>query len=297
MNHEQEQQVTVAEKFWVKGLSKVKRYVPKNGEEFPKMIHQQDVFVHSRRTMFLAECLMAALKQNQLWSREPNRKHLLDMAYHHDDVEIVTDDMIASEKVWLSKEKLQKSEQEEDLAFYAVAHFIFGLKPPSDQLYVNRQREQKKKITLESQIVDVADKWDAVCEILHEIRCGNKPFAKLLTLSKLNFNSFVVKYPFFRAIEKDPRFEFDKIPTPEQAIELSTINITDLKEISDTAKLMSLEKTKGWPTCYRTWAELNNAIFYKEGPEKFIFPGWYMQLWSKWNYFPGKTTASGLRIR
>lgn len=292
---EQEYHVNVAGKLWLKGLSDIKRYVSKDGQEFPEMIHRPDDFIHVRRVMYLGELLVDILKQNSSLSYKPDRIKVSGMGYHHDDYEIATGDILAIEKTRMNKEKLQKFEQKEDLAAYAVAHFIFGLKPPLDQTYVDIQREQKNKVTLESQIVDVADKWDAVCEILHDVRCGNKSFAKLLAFSKKTFDSFSDKYLFYKTIEKNPSLEFNKIPTLQEAIELPSIRIDDLKKPTDIAEFMSFEKTKGWPTCYRTWADLNKTIFDKS-PEKFLFPGWYLQLWKNWGKPTSKTTASGLWI-
>jgi hypothetical protein len=283
---------TTADVLWAIGLSGIKRYIPKDGEKVPEMIHRTDNFIHVRRVMYLGEYLINILEQNPLSLFKPDFKKTQDMGRHHDDSEIANDDILASEKKRMTKMQLQELEEKDDLAAHAVAHLILGLKPPLDQFYIDRQREQRNKITLESQIVDVADKWDSACEMMHEVRCGNKPFSELLAAKIQTFDSFS-KYPFFETIKNNSLLEFDKIPTPQEAINLPTISIDDIKEPADVSKFMSLEKTKDWPACYRAWSDLSKNIFNLH-PEKFIFPGWYMQLWSRWNYFPKTTTASGL---
>jgi len=295
MINEQEHQATLSAKLWVKKLSDIKRYSFNNNEN-PKMIHEQDDFNHVRRVMYLGEILTKILLKDPSSPYKPDLRHVQSMGYHHDDAEIVTGDILATAKAKMNKEEFQELKQREDLASHALAHFIFELKPPQDQIYIDTQRELRNKLTLESQIVDVADKWDSLCEILHEVRCGNKPFSELLSFRKQVFIHFRNNYSFYEILEKNSLLEFNEIPTPQQAKELPTMDISDLKKPTDIAEFMSTAKTKGLPTCYRTWAELNKNIF-DVRPEKFIFPGWYMQLWINWNTFPGNTTASGLWMR
>lgn len=282
---------------WVKKIGDVKRYVAKETEEkIPEMIHRPDVFVHARRVVFLARTLVKILEQNPNTPYVPNIRKVSDMAYHHDDVEIVTEDLLATKKRVMSEEERKKLNQKEDEAANAIAHFILGLKYPLDDLYVRQQQEAREKRTIESQIVDVSDKWDALCEIMHEVRCGNKEFTSLIPFSKQTFASFEQKYPFYGAIKDNQQLQFDDIPDPQEALRLPTITIEDLKKPEDVASVMSFEKTKDWPQWYRTWANLNKSIF-NVRPEKFIFPGWYMQLWVRWNTFPsGVRTISGLEI-
>jgi 5'-deoxynucleotidase YfbR-like HD superfamily hydrolase len=224
--HEQEHKPTVGEIMWVRELSKIKRYSPKNKEN-PKMIHEQDNFNHTRRVMYLGRFLTNILLQNPSKPYKPNLRHVSNMGYHHDDPEIITDDILATTKAKMSKEELEKLKQKEDLASHVIAHFIFGLTPPQDDIYINDQREIREKLTLESQIVDVADKWDSLCEILHEVRCGNKPFSELLSFRQNVFVKFKESYPFYKVIKNNSLLEFDKIPTPQQAEELPTIDIND----------------------------------------------------------------------
>jgi 5'-deoxynucleotidase YfbR-like HD superfamily hydrolase len=294
-NQEQEYMPTFGEEVWASKLSKIKRYSPEGGKN-PKMVHEQDDFIHSRRVAYLGELISIILKQSFSTLYNPDPKKVFDMGRHHDDPEIITGDILATEKARMSTEELRKLREKEDLASRAIAHLIFGFKPPQDKRYIDNQKEIRDKITLESQIVDVADKWDSLCEILHETRCGNKPFSKLLSFRQDVFVKFKESYPFYKAIESNSLLEFNKIPTPQQANELPTIDINDLKKPADVTEIMSLAKTHELPSCYRTWAALNKTVF-DVRPEKFIFPGWCMQLWTKWNIFPGETTSSGLWIR
>jgi len=137
---EQEYRTFATDKLWLSGLNKIKRYVPKDGQEFPEMVHRPDDFIHVRRVMYLGEFLVNILQQDSLSRYKPDLKKVQDMGYHHDDTEIVTKDILATEKKKMGKEELRKFEQKNELAAYAVAHFIFGLKFPLDQIYVDKQK-------------------------------------------------------------------------------------------------------------------------------------------------------------
>lgn len=295
MTSEQEKLVNLArEKIWLARLSGTKRFAGKEGSGGFEMTHRTDNFIHVRRVMYLGRCLVSILLENPSGAYKPDLRKVSDMGYHHDDSEIIIGDVLATEKKTMSAEKLEGLHQQEDLAASAVAHFIFGLQPPNDRLYVDRQKEIREKETLESQIVDVADKWDALCEITHEIRCGNKSFSRLLAFSEEKFESFS-KYPFLATIKAHPLLQFGNIPTEEQVLQLPAISIDDLKRPEDVTIFMSFEKTAGWPTYYRTWANISRLIFDKS-PEKFLFPGWYLQLWRDWKKPTSQTTASGLWV-
>jgi hypothetical protein len=221
------------------------------------------------------------------------------MGYHHDDSEFILPDINSQVKHDFTLEQKEKLKEKERETIKALATFLFGLKKDSPEYhkYLFLHKEVEEKQTLEAKIVDIADKWDAVGEIMHDIRCGNKNFTKLMNFSANRFKVFSFScHTFWDILEESPIFEFNKVPTSSQAASLPTISIDDLEQPSDVIKIMSLEKTEDYPMAYRTWAEINKTIF-DVRPEKYIFPGWYIELWKRWNYKPsGATTMSGIYI-
>ena len=281
-------------KEWLTITASVKRY----GDE-KEMIHRPDLWAHIRRVAYLSEIIGRYLNGFDHSPFNIDLKKTFNMGYHHDDSEFILPDINSQVKSKLSKEQEDKLKEQEGATIKALAILFYGYKQnsPEYEKYLSLHKEYEDKQTLEAKIVNIADKWDAVGEILHDIRCGNKKFVKLMDFSANRFKIFAFScHTFWDILEKSPVFEFDKIPTSKEATNLPTISINDLKKPSDVAKTMSWEATKDYPTIYRTWAEINRTIF-DVRPEKFIFPGWYMQLWVNWNTFPGKTTASGLWIR
>lgn len=279
---------------WMKITSSVKRY-----GDHKEMVHRPDLWTHIRRTAYLSEIIAKYLNNLDYSPFNIDTKRTFNMGYHHDDSEFILPDIDSQVKNSFTKEQKDKLKEQESSSIKALAVFFYGYKQDSLEYeqYLSLHKDLEEKQTLETKIVNIADKWDAVGEILHDIRCGNRNFAKLMDFNVNRFKIFSFScHTFWDILEKSPIFEFDKIPSSKQASRLPTISIDDLQKPSDVARIMSWEATRDYPTVYRTWAEINKTIF-DVRPEKFIFPGWYMQLWKNWNTFPrGKTTSSGLLI-
>lgn len=279
---------------WMKITSSAKRY-----GDHKEMVHRPDLWTHIRRTAYLSEIIGKYLNGLDHSPFNINLKRTFNMGYHHDDSEFILPDINSQTKHKFTSKQRDNLKKQENSSIKALAVFLYGYKQDSLEYeqYLSLHKELEEKQTLEAKIVNIADKWDAVGEILHDIRCGNSNFTKLMDFSVNRFKIFSFScHTFWDILEKSPVFEFDKIPSSKKASNLPTISIDDLRKPSDVTKIMSWETTRDYPSVYRTWAEVNKAIF-DVRPEKFIFPGWYMQLWTNWKTFPGKTTASGLWIR
>jgi 5'-deoxynucleotidase YfbR-like HD superfamily hydrolase len=281
-------------KEWLRITSSVKRY-----GDHREMIHRPDLWAHIRRVAYLSEAIGKYLNNLDHSPFNIDLKRTFNMGYHHDDSEFILPDINSQIKHSFTKEQKERLREQEDSTIRALAVLFYGYKIGSSEYekYISLHKETQGKQTVKAKIVDIADKWDAACEIMHDIRCGNKNFVKLMDFSANRFKIFSFSCrAFWDILGQSPIFEFDKIPTSSEATNLPMIGMGDLKRPSDVARIMSWKETKGYPTCYRTWAEINRKIF-DIRPEKYIFPGWYLALWKKWNYKPsGATTVSGILI-
>ncbi|MDD2822866.1 MAG: HD domain-containing protein [Candidatus Daviesbacteria bacterium] len=274
---------------WVNCMQNIKRY---DGLE---MIHRPDLWTHIRRVGYLSKVLSIYISTRVDTPYSLDAQKTFRMGLRHDDPELITTDIPAPVKRQLSIEQLQHLKAQEQTAGIALARYLYCYPEDSPlyKLYVSEQGELIQKETPEAQIVDVADKWDAVCEILHDIRCGNKDYISLLEFSRKTLAKFE-RYPFWNMLADE--FGLANIPNDEEITHLSKIGIDDLVDRSKVSSLMRRPATDEWPEAYKIWGELNANIFYRN-PEKYIFPGWYLNLWQKWETPPkDTTTVSGIII-
>lgn len=265
---------------WLKRMSVIKRF-----SSLPEMTHRTDLFIHARRTAFLGEYLVSLLN-NQGFNLD--MKRVFRLGYHHDDPEILTDDLPSPLKHAMTDEEKGVLKSKERGALQMFTQFFFGERYPT---YLSEQEELNEKQTPEAQLVDVADKWDALGEILHEVRCGNKAFFPLVQQYR-NYFSHFKQCNFWSTLRTHPSLDFSNLPTVKQAQRMPPIKVDDLETKGKAWKILLDESA---PACSRTWATISLAIFYPN-PEKFIFPGWYLELWKRWGPPRGTTTAFGLYI-
>jgi 5'-deoxynucleotidase YfbR-like HD superfamily hydrolase len=277
----------------VKLLSEVKRYA---GME---MVHRPDLFTHTYRTARLATSM--GYQMNIL----PSGKHHFDlpklhrMGMRHDDAEFITGDIVAPAKRALTPEETALLKSKEQEGVHALAHFFYGFRTQAEQeQYLAEQEEVEAKQTPEAQLLNVADKWDALGEIVHDIRCGNENFSSLLPFSRKTFQKFH-EYPFWDDLGGHVGFEFNDLESDRftnHIAEARRLTIDDLPTPESVPASMHSGWYPDWPMAYRNWMQVSKQTFHLR-PEKYIFPGWYMELWKRWDYRPsGSSTLSGIVI-
>ena len=267
---------------WLGCLSEMKRF-----SAIPDMIHRTDLWIHARRTAYLGTLLGTIIARGE--NPDIDTDKIFRMGYHHDDPEIITGDLPLPLKQALSEEEKLVLKEDETRAIKTLA-LLFGKNRPEG--YLSDHHEMTAKESPEAQILDIADKLDGVGETLHEIRCGNPTFIKVLRNYKRLFDEFEKKYDLWNRLKEHPLLKMSKFPTPNQANSIPKINSEDLKE-KDRAWEKLLEGTM--PQFYRTWLGLNMVIFHTR-TEKFLLPGWYLALWNYWGPPRETTTASGIYI-
>ncbi len=67
----------------------------------------------------------------------------------------------------------------------------------------------------------------------------------------------------------------------------------DLPNVQSIQDIMHGGRYLEWPQSFRHWMQISKQIFSLH-PEKYIFPGWYLELWKKWGYPNPSSTLSGL---
>lgn len=273
-------------KKWARALADKERY------EGVPMINRTNLLIHSLRVKALAQAVGIVIDERidaQLEGLEPRDKisdfdHFLVVtgSDQHDVVELITGDYPSPTKRAMTTEERKKLEEQEDQAAVKICQGYFGFtKPEQIQRYVDLLKQLRKKDTVEAQIVNVADKWDALGEKLHEICCGNESFMPFLENSRQIFAEFE-EYSIWKYIKSDPRFRFDQIPTDKDLENLPRMPKEKIKR-SRRPEKATLEAVKDWSVCYRSWLEMSFVNFWRD-PKNFIYPGW----------FPGLTQRLGL---
>lgn len=257
-------------KLWAKELFNVQRY---KGLD---MAHRTNLLIHSMRTKFLSQgigIILDGLEDQNIFFDFDHFK-VVTAANHHDVAEIITGDILAPEKKKMSEEQKRTLMEQEIRATTQIYRRYFI--PGSDeelQRYLETQEEVRHKETLESRIVNVADKWDALGEKMHEIACGNDTFIPLVAISQQTFEDFK-NYDFWPYLQTNPFFRFDQIPSPNELQKLPKIDVKKLDPSSPNFEEDVLKTIKDWPVSYRSWLEISFMNFWSYAPE-FIFPGWY----------------------
>lgn len=283
---------TAGTKMWQMGIDKLTRWsgVP--------MVHRPTVFDHAAlRTNWMAQHLA------DLWlvlgkDDFPPSIHKIDrLATHHDDSEMIDQDLPTPFKMAMSPEEKLAFQRREQESRMAIGHFRLMLDPNDQDLYMQDQAELKAQETIESQIVEVADKLDALGEILHEVRCGNRKFLEFLEL-RGQIIGRLDRFHFWKIVKSHPTLELDKIPTAGEISVLPNISIDSLASRENLIIDLLGDGVKEWPMFYQWWIFRQFEKLQIKDLERIILPGWRETLWQRWGIPPqAKTTPGGIALR
>jgi len=149
-------------------LKSIKRY---NHNE--PMFYRTHLGMHARRVCWLVEELLQIAKQEDS-QLDPEKARALALV--HDDTEIITGDVISPDKKAMSLEQKQALQKREEEAIQFLAKTF--PKEFHSYNYEELLREAQAKESKEAQLVNIADKFDAFGEALHEVFAGNTNFNK-----------------------------------------------------------------------------------------------------------------------
>lgn len=266
-------------KDWASLMLGKERYKDRQGVEL-QMIHRTNLLTHSMRVKFLAQYIGLTLDglEDQQVIIDFDHYKVVTAADQHDVAELITDDYPAPDKNRMTTEQKKILDEDEFLAAELICEQYFS---PSSKREVERylalHREVKERSTIEAQIVNIADKWDALGEKLHELVCGNDSFLPLVENSREAFAKFET-LDFWEYLKDDEILGFSALPTDCDLEKLLRVSYSDITPGAENFMQSVLAtNVKYWPMSYRAWLELSLINFWTFTPE-FVFPGWFPNL-------------------
>ncbi len=187
-------------------LAKINRY-----KIYKAMYYRTNLVIHSQRVSWLIRELNPYALKAFGEAYDPFKAELMGLV--HDDAEIVTGDIEAGIKNKMSIQELDSVNKLEENAISVLAdRFPKKIGP---YFYRELLQESLDHSTLESMVMQYADKFDGMGEALHEIYAGNRCFMTnvvnnygkiLLPIEHYlqYFEKFVDKFPAMR-----PLFDLD----------------------------------------------------------------------------------------
>lgn len=231
-----------------------------------EMTHRPTVAAHSVKVSFFGYYIGQALMEAGV---EVDQPKLVYMGEHHDDAEIVTDDIPAPVKRAANRAERRRMQREEREAIKQLEGRT--QKPLWMESMEVLMREYRDKNSLESRIVNYLDKWDGLYEAVNEVVCGE---------NKEKFREVIEEYkPEFDELNRDNRewqqiasyivgksiFEF---PNPSK---LSPKKFEDIDFANAATMVASIAKDNDLN--YHWWLFMNSAIF-KTYFFDYVLPGW-----------------------
>jgi 5'-deoxynucleotidase YfbR-like HD superfamily hydrolase len=148
-------------------LAKVFRY-----KIYTTMFYRTDLVIHSHRVSWIIRELNPFAIQAFGSSYDPIKTEVMGLV--HDDAEIVMGDIEAGIKNKMSPDELKSVYKLEENAIGVLA--LKFPKKVGNYFYRQLLQESFDHTSLESQVMQFADKFDALGEALHEVYAGNKCF-------------------------------------------------------------------------------------------------------------------------
>ncbi len=148
-------------------LQKVIRY-----NIYNPMYYRTDLVIHGHRVSWIIRELSPHAMQVFGTNYDSKKAELMGLV--HDDAEIIMGDFQAGIKNKMSTEELSEVNQLEEKAIFVLAQRF--PKQLGEYSYQELLQESFDHSSLESQVMQFADKFDALGEALHEVYAGNLRF-------------------------------------------------------------------------------------------------------------------------
>jgi len=181
-----------------KSLENIIRYKSKL---FPVMIYRTNNLIHSRRVLYHLEKAIPDILE--VYSKNLDIDFSRTLCLVHDDIEIITGDIVLHDKENMNKQQTKQLSLEEKKAIPKIIKMYSKNANGFD--YQELLNTAKYKDKLEAQFVSYFDKFDAAGEAWHEIFAGNYYF--VLPAGGHNgrnggyvrrLKEFPIKYPLMR---------------------------------------------------------------------------------------------------
>lgn len=234
-----------------------------------EMVHPTSLVTHTTRLRELATNLVPKITR---LGTDLNLYRIIDLIDTHDVPEVVTGDIPTPQKRNLTQEaradlSLLEAKIVEEWAPVCVP-------PELEADFISRHQEAVSKQSQEAQFLDIIDKWDGLCEAIHEVRCGNTQFLEIIERYRNIFPEFA-QYPLWEIMATDPDIGLGQIPTSEEVQGYSTIRLADY--YADPQTFWKTVMDPSLPSFVKRWLDASLTGFnFICGTS--LFSGWKFEL-------------------
>ena len=242
--------------------------------EGAEMIHRSSVYQHSRRVAPLALELGSSIPEAV--TREVDFDKIERFGNGHDLPEARTGDIPTPVKdVFTPEQRRLHIEKERKIMEELADEYL----PEFKELLLADFDEVSAKETTEAQIITIADKWDALCEVITDIRSGNvTPEIEQIYARYIKIFSGLYNKSVMTVLRQQLNFEIYPIPTLEEVQNLSKIDPTELLDGDNTDRFWQRVFDPKLPPLYLYWLKYGTL---PNTNDLGIFPGWKSQLPNK----------------
>ena len=232
-------------------LEKVIRYGTR--DEWKPMFYRPNLRIHTQRVFWMTREITSFLStiNNNIFSKDITD----ELALFHDDVEIMTWDIISLEKEAFSEQ--EKIEYEKS-TLSAIDFLAKSYKDLSKYNYKKLLLLDVERKSIEYLIVSYADKLDAHMEICHEIFAGNS--LCISSLSRFWNNTFPYDYTRNKILKIQKQLsDIFKTPLHDSLLLFMTSQILDFRKVCALWLPHTSEtiKENTWYILYDTWKNLH----------------------------------------
>ncbi len=220
--------------------------------------YRPNLWHHSLRVALIVEKLSPFIKEAL---PQCDIKKAKVLALVHDDAEIITGDVQVAHKDQMTKEELEKVDNDEAEAIEEISKEY--PEEAGGYNYRNLLIHALKKDCIEARVVSYADKVDAFCESMHELLGGNLLGLRPVIGETLIIYNFGNKYPELKPLlekKESPFIDIKKVINPmrEHKERYVHLNRPHTRE--------SIMKETEWPV-YNEWKRMVMENLGEEGIE------------------------------
>ncbi len=179
---------------------------------FERMYYRSNLRMHAHRMLWMIEATADLSKK--ILHVDINRVRTLALV--HDDAEMITGDIQAGQKFFMSKAQLEKIDEAEEKAIDQLSQRY--PKTLNGYSYKELLTDALRKDTTESQLVMYFDKLDAFCESLHELLAGNILLLRSVMFYERAMTTFPTTHPLIAELLSKKESEYFDVERRESPV-------------------------------------------------------------------------------
>lgn len=222
---------------------------------FERMYYRSNLWMHTHRMLWMIET--TADISTKTLHIDVNKARTLALV--HDDAEMITGDIQAGHKFFMSKTQLKKIDEAEEEAIGQLSRRF--PKKLNGYSYEELLTRALQKDTPESQLVMYFDKLDAFCECLHEILAGNILFLRSVMFYERIMTLFPTTHPLIAEMLEEKELPFFDVERRESPTKVTVASDAHFNRPHTPASI----KIKSDFPFYNSWRELVAERGGKEG--------------------------------